>query len=366
MKNGFRTVLIVASLVGSTLTTLGAIFIDDDWDDGDRADTNLPDESAWYGSTATVTNTSLPTLSAAPGSLSGHVRIFETNAGSRLWLTHFTPAGSPAELLNVGDTFKATAVFSASNVTTTTPTTTRTLRIGLFNFSEAGAARVSADGFSTGSGTGAPGAAVSGYMLNLNFAQAFTINNPIEIMKRTDTNNINLMGSTAAFTRVGSTGGGDAATPAFSNEVTYTLEYTVRRNATSVDIGARFSDASGWSISHTVNDSLNPNLRFDTLAWRPNSPTDAADLFTFTRFKAETFPFVPRITSLAYIPEDLVFRVTWETIPSRTYEVEWSETLAPNSWTSLGSVTASGDSAYLDDGNAIFREQTFYRVLQLP
>lgn len=361
MKSGFCTSLIAAFIIGIALTSPGAVFIDDDFDDGDRTDTNLPDESAWYGSTAANTST----LSAAPGSLTGHVRIFETNTSSRLWLTHFTPPAAPAELLNVGDTFKATLVFSATNIATAPPTS-RGLRVGLFNFSEAGATRVNADGFSTGSGGGAPGAAVTGYMLNLNFAQAFTINSPIEIMKRTDTSNINLMGTSAVFTRVGSTGGGNLGTPGFSNDVTYTLEFTVKLRGTSVDIGAKFSDTNGWSISHTVTDSMSPNLRFDGLAWRPNSAPDTADSFTFTRFKAETFPFLPRITSVMYVPEELVWRVTWEALPTKTYEVEWSQTFAPNSWTSLGTVTATGDSASLDDGNAIFRDQTFYRVLQLP
>src|SRR6185503_5187527 len=162
----------------------------------------LPEEAAWYGSTAAGG----ATLSAVPGALNGLVRVFETNTSSRLWITHFTPAGIPAEL-SLGDTLKASLVFTATNIATA-PGTGRGLRIGLFTLSEPGAARVSADGFSTGAGGGEPGANVAGYMVNMNFAQAFTINNPIEIMKRTETANINLLGATAVFTRIGATGGG--------------------------------------------------------------------------------------------------------------------------------------------------------------
>jgi hypothetical protein len=354
--------LIIALFIGCGVGGSGAVFLDEDWDDGDRTDTNLPEESAWYGSTAAGGIT----LEAAPGALTGNVRMFETNTGSRLWITHFTPAGSPSELTSTGETFRATLTFSASNITAATSTTTRGLRVGLFNFSEAGATRVSADGFSTGASAGAPGAAVSGYMLNLNFAQAFTINNPIEIMKRTDTNNINLMGTTGAYTRVGDTGGGLTGTPGFSNGVVYTLEVSVRRQENAAQITARFSDPNGWSISHTVSDTTDPNLRFDAFALRPSSVQDTADSFTFTRLKVETIPFVPRITEMLFMPEQFALRIIWETIPNKTYELEWRPNLDPGTWNSLGIVTAAGETASLEDPDAYFRDQAFYRVVQLP
>src|SRR6185503_6340317 len=149
------------AIASTTAGAFATVLIDDDWDDGDRTDTNLPEEAAWYGSTAAGG----ATLSAVPGALNGLVRVFETNTSSRLWITHFTPAGIPAEL-SLGDTLKASLVFTATNIATA-PGTGRGLRIGLFNFSEPGAARVSADGFSTGTGGGAPGANVTGYIVNM-------------------------------------------------------------------------------------------------------------------------------------------------------------------------------------------------------
>src|SRR5688572_15384301 len=119
------------------------VLLDDDWDDGDRTDTNLPEEAAWFASSQAGT----PTITSEPGVLIGNV-LASGVSGSRLWITHFTPAGTPAEL-GIGDTLRITLEFSASNIVAASATQ-RGLRIGLFNFSEPGAARVSADGFSTG------------------------------------------------------------------------------------------------------------------------------------------------------------------------------------------------------------------------
>jgi len=337
----------------------GALLLDDDWDDGDRTDTNLPEESAWYANNTGIPG--IPTLSAGAGSLTGNVRMFETNTSSRLWITHYTPAGSPVEL-GLKDVLKITLVFTPSNVTTLSAST-RGLRIGLFNFSEPGAARVSGDGFSTGAGAGAPGANVTGYILNMNFAQILT-NSPLEIMKRTDTTNINLMGASGVFTRLG-IGGGPAGAPGFSNGMSYTLEFSIKRNPNSVEITTTFSDTNGWSITQTATDPSNPTFRFDGFAMRPNSVADAADAFVFTRFKAETFPFTPRISSILLSAFDA--QITWETLPDRMYQLQARASWGTgDSWMLLHEVTAAGDSESFTDRDFTSREQRFYRVLQLP
>jgi hypothetical protein len=349
----------LATAFALSLPCSGAVLLDDDWDDGDRTDTNLPEESAWYANNTGTPAT--PTLSAAAGSLTGNVKMFETNTSSRLWITHFTPAGSPVEL-GLKDLLKVTLVFTPSNVAALSAAT-RGLRIGLFNFSEPGAARVSADGFSTGGGGGAPGANVTGYILNMNFGQILT-NSPLEIMKRTGTTDINLMGASGIFTRLG-VGGGDAGAPGFSNGVTYTMEFSIKRNPSSVEITTTFSDTNGWSITQTASDFSNPTFRFDGFAMRPNSVADSADAFIFTRFKAETFPFTPRITSILVPGFDA--QINWETLPNRMYQLEARDTFAPDdSWALLHSVTATGESESFTDQDATSREQRFYRVVQLP
>jgi hypothetical protein len=345
---------------GLALSTQAAVLLDDDWDDADRTDTNLPDESAWFGNTVAGG----PTLSAATNALTALVRV-DANVSSRLWITHFTPAGSPATL-NLGDTLKLTLSFVPRNVTLSS-TTSRGLRIGLFNFSEPGAARVIADGFSTGAGAGAPGTNVTGYMLNMNFAQTNTINSPLEIMKRTDMTTNNLMGTTAAFQRVGATGGGSVGNPGFSNDVPYTFEFSIRRMTEGSQITTTFADTNGWSMTHSVTDLFDPTFRFDGLAIRPNGVVDTADAFVFTRLKVETIPYELRIRS-ARFKTPQVLELQWESLPGKRYEVHWRAGLEPNqSWSLLGAaVDSQGTTTSFDDGDVPFEIQRFYRVFEQP
>ena len=335
------------------------MLLNDTWVDGDRTDTTLPDESAWFASNVGST----PTLTASSGMLTGNVRMFETNTSSRLWITHFTPAGMPVELAD-GETLKVSVAFSVVNVTTS-PTTSRGLRIGLFNFSETGAARVTGDGFSTGSGGGAPGTNVTGYILNQNFGERFTINSPIQLMKRTDTANVNLMGASAVFTAL-SSGGGNTGDLGFRNGVPYLLEFSVKRLGSSAGITCRFSDNAGWSIQHTAVDSSSANFRFDGLAFRPNSVVDTADAFLFSRCRAETIPYELRVLSLEY-PTPMGARVRWSALIGKSYQIEWRTSFdAGSAWTALGSVVAAASVESFDDLDAFLNTEGFYRVVQMP
>jgi len=360
MKTPLRLSFVLSSLFLLAATGSAQMMIlDDTWSDGDRTDTALPDESAWFASSFANT----PTLSAAPGLLTGHVRMFETNTSSRLWITHFTPAGAPVELAD-GETLKVSLDFRALGVTTSNATS-RGLRVGLFNFSETGAARVTGDGFSTGSGGGAPGANVTGYLLNQNFGQRITVNNPIQIMKRTDTANINLMGASGVFTAL-SSGGGPSDEPGFRNDVPYLLEFSVKRSGSSAEITCRFSDNAVWNIQHTAIDPAAPNFRFDGLAFRPNSVTDTADAFHFSRCRAEVIPFQLRVLRIEY-PTLMGARVTWSALPGKTYQVEWRPSLdAGSSWMALTTVIAAGTVEFYDDPEAFLNTEGFYRVVQLP
>jgi len=334
-----------------------AVLVDDSWSDGTRVDTTLPEESAWFAS-ATGTP-AVPTLSAAAGSLTGNVRMFETNLASRLWITHFAPPGSPV-ILGLGDVLKLTLVFTPNNLPTTPPTS-RGLRFGLFNFSEPGAAQVNADGFSTGAGAGAPGVNVTGYILNMNFAQTL-INNPLQIMKRTDLPTNNLMGASAVFTALSSGGGpvGDG----FRSGAQYTFEFSARRLETATEITTKFSDDAGWTISHTASDATNPTFSFDGLAIRPNGVADTADSFTFTRFKAEVLPYVLRLTSLRFDEIEGVI-LTWDSRPGMNYRVEWRTGFAEETpWTTLETVAATGLSTSVTDFLGVFEAQRFYRVVE--
>jgi hypothetical protein len=350
------SILTITSFLAASVSA--AVLLDDSWADGTRDDTTLPEESAWFASNAGTT----PTLSVSPGTLLGNVLMFATNAGSRLWITHFTPAGSPVTL-GIGDTLKVTLVFTPSNLPAVLPTS-RGLRLGLFNFSEPGAARVTGDGFSTGAGTGAPGANVTGYLLNMNFAQSL-IANPLQIMKRTDTPNINLMGASAVFTSL-SSGGGAAGDAGFTNGPQYTLEFSLKRLDTSVQITTRFSDGSGWNISHTASDASNPTFGFDGFALRPNGVADTAESFTFSRFKAELIPYELRIASVRFdLAQGII--VAWDSRPGTSYQLQQRQAFDDNTpWTALATVTATSLSTSLADFDGLFEIQRFYRVVEVP
>jgi hypothetical protein len=360
MKPLLRILATISLTLWLPVSASGAVLVDDSWSDGTRDDTTLPEESAWFAS-ATGTP-AVPTLSAAAGSLTGNVRMFETNLASRLWITHFAPAGNPVTL-GPGDALKITLSFTPNNLPATAPTS-RGLRFGLFNFSEPGAAQVSADGFSTGAGTGAPGANVTGYILNMNFAQTL-INNPLQIMKRTDLPTNNLMGASAVFTALGS-GGNPTNGGGFRSGAQYTFEFSARRLEAATEITTKFSDDVGWAISHTVADATNPTFSFDGLAIRPNGVADTADSFTFARFKAETIPYALRLTSLRFDEIEGVI-LTWDSRPGISYRVEWRAGFAEDTpWTTLETVAAAGLSTSVTDFLGVFEVQRFYRVVEEP
>ena len=276
----FKPFLSVLAALGFVLPGSSAVLLDDQWIDGSRNEQNLPTESAWFASTAS-------SLTAASGSMTG---IGTTS--SRLWLTYFTAGGAPATL-GIGETLRATLTFTPTSVVTA-PGTSRGLRIGLYNFSAAGATRLTADTFSTsGVGTNVPG-----YMLNMNFAQTFTIDNPLQHMERTDVANTNLMGSTSQYTSLGTGPSGVLNSPAFASGTQYTLEFDIIRTAAdSVDVVTKFTGGS-LNLAFTTSDTSGANLSFDALAIRLNNQNDAAASFNFSEFKVELLP-IPEPGTLA-------------------------------------------------------------------
>jgi hypothetical protein len=265
----FLLLLSLLSTLSLAASTHAAVLLDDTWVDGTRTDQNLPTESAWFANTAAG-------LTNAPGggSMTGVVPL----TGSALWLTYFTPAGTPSTL-GIGETIKITMVFTPSNVCTA-PTTSRALRIGLYNFSDGGT-RITADGVST-SGAGQN---VKGYMLNMNFAQAFTTA-PLQIQERTATTTTTLMSASADYTTL-STGGGATGDPGFTNGVQYTLEFSATRTGLDeVVISNRFFGPN-LDISHTATDFLGATFAFDAFAIRPARADSSAETFTITRFNVE-------------------------------------------------------------------------------
>jgi hypothetical protein len=275
MKKLNQLFLTSTAAASFALSAQGQVLLNDTWADGTRNNQNLPAESAWFSS-----DSSGASLTAAVGSMTGAIP-----SGSVQWLTYYTAAGSPATL-GLGQTLTLTTVFTPTGVGA--ENTGRNLRIGLYDFS--GGTRVAADGYSTGSGTGAPGAGVTGYMLNMNFGTTFGVDAPLQIMERTAVSSINLMGASGDYTSLSSGPTGRTGTPGFADGTEYTLEFSVTRTAAdSVDITTRFFGGS-LDISHTATDTSGANLAFDTFAIRPAGSAVVATSFAFSQFGVEVIP----------------------------------------------------------------------------
>lgn len=325
-----------------------ALIVNDTWADSTRDDTELPDDSAWYAQ-------STSSLVASAGALTGTANA----TSSRLWLTYFTTTPSQPVQVPDGEVIKVTLEFTPNSINT--GTNSRGVRIGLFDYSAG--TRLTSD---FNSSALVDGTAVRGYMLSINFTPVFAV--PlIEIWKRTDLAHTNLMGTTAAFTSLG-TGGGVAGDLGFSNDVLYTLEFTVMRRGEAVDVGARFLGPDGWSVSHSVTDTnASPVDRFDTFAVRWERPDQTAASVMFTRFKVEAGPPVPpfRIASIERLPPENL-RLTWASVPGKIYEVQASEDLGQDNWIPLDRFTAAEASSSFTDIGILALPQRFYRVVEMP
>lgn len=275
MKHPNQLAVSLGAVLATALTASGQVLLNDNWADGTRNNQNLPTESAWFSSDSAGTS-----LTATVGSMTGAVP-----AGSVLWLTYYTAAGSPATL-GLGQSLKMTAVFTPTGVAATN--TSRGLRLGLYDFSNG--TRVAADGYSTGAGTGAPGAGVTGYMLNMNFGTAFGLDSPLQLMERTAVSSINLMGASGDYATLSSGPAGNLNALAFVDGTPYTLEFSVTRTgADSADITTRFF-GGGLDISHTATDASGAVLSFDAFAIRPAASAQVATSLAFSQFSVEVVP----------------------------------------------------------------------------
>lgn len=119
-------------MVGFALPSHATInILDDTWADGNRSNTSLPTNAAWYASSGS-------SLTATTGSMTG----ITGGGSSRTWWTYFTTNSLSPVQLDVGDTLKVTLVFTPNGVNTNNAT--HRLPIGLFDFS--GGTRRTSDG----------------------------------------------------------------------------------------------------------------------------------------------------------------------------------------------------------------------------
>ena len=334
-------------------------FIDPDLGFDDRSNPPITSSnSVWY-----TANTDTLTAFEQVGNMVGTPLA----GSSSLWLGYFTETNASPIHLAVGRALKVTLPFVANSFSSFT--NNGSLRIGLFDYFD-GAVRIEADGPAAGGSRG-NGRGVRGYMLNLDFGPTFSNNSPLQLLARSFLEDDNLMGSIGSYESFGSgpAGGGFSGAPAFTAGTEYRLEFVVSRTAVdSVDVTATIT-GGGTNWSHTINDTNYVYRRFDSIAIRPNSLETSADSFAFPEFRVEVIdsavPISPfNITAIAAVPPN-GFRLTWDSRAGGTYHVLATPSLAPVSWTTNATVTATGPQTTHTD-SPLSDRQRFYRVLAAP
>lgn len=271
--------IVVASVMGAPSSFGATILLNDVWADGSRTETNLPNESAVYASTAASVNMAVGSLSYTQGT------------GSQRLATYFAPNGSPVQLA-VGDKLVASIDFIPKGAMT--DTTSRNFRVGLFH--DPTNNQISADGFNDGGGSGNPWADARGYAAFIPLTTGPTnVAAPFQINKRTvvDGSQTSLMGAGGAYATT--TAGG---TPiAESLNTLYTLRFKVDKiSATQTDITTSLLQGAAVLSSHTVSDDGTtfgapaPYDTFDLLAFRFSSAAGTADVLEFRNFRVEIVP----------------------------------------------------------------------------
>ena len=349
---GVATSDVATLTVNAPEPTPPGIVLDDPFDDLDRLTGPISvSNSVWYASTAT-------SLVEMPGSL------YATNiTSSRLWLGYFTENPVLPVDLAVGNAIKVTLEFTPYNVATYAGSTSRGLRVGLFDYAD-GADRLAADGFST---SGSNGANVLGYMFNLSFYTAFSTDTPIEIRARTSTADSNLIGTTGVYTLLGSGPAGYQDQPGYQSGVPYTLEILITRTSLNEMQVACHIVGGGLDLLYSVTDAEYPVNRFDAMAIRANNMSNAAEAFDFRRLTVEVVEVAVEPTPFPITGAQRVgadgLGITWESEPGRTYEVQSRTALTAGDWVSGPPVVAGATSQSYTNNGISGADSQFYRVI---
>jgi hypothetical protein len=279
-----RLTLTLAALAATTLAAsapAATILLNDTWTDGQRTQTNLPNESAVFVSAAAST-------SVAAGSLS-----YTQSTGSQRLITYFAGAGSPVSV-PVGQALKATVSFFARDGLGTS--VSRNFRVGLYR--DPDGTQVAVDGFNDAGGSGNPWGNAEGYAGLFPLSTTAGTTQLFQIQKRTlvDGSQTSLMGAGAAYT-AGPAGGG-IVTAALNN--LYTLTFTLNRVAAAqMNVTATLADSSGTLANLTTINTTDgtsqlgtgaPYTAFDMLSFRFSAADGTANRLEFTRIKVELIP----------------------------------------------------------------------------
>ena len=331
----FSALRLVATIGVALLAAFSAsatVLLDDTFADGTRTNQNLPTDSAWF-------TTSAANMRAFTNSLS------ITNAsGSSSWWTYFTPSGSPV-VLGVGDTLDVTLSFTVVGVGA--QNSSKNLRFGLYN---SAGVRAAGDG-------SLPTTNYLGYIFFSNFGLTWGANNELRYRSAfANTDPLNASGDSTIF----GTGINAVASPAFSNNVPYTLDFTLTRsNATTIIFTATYA-GGGLTNAVTAADGTGNFTNFDMLHIRPSGFASTATNFIFSEVKvslvssgAGTPPaisFDPHDAS-AYVGQSAFFSIVSDGTAPLAYQWYFNTNTpvagATNSSFTLNNVQTNDSGAYL-------------------
>ena len=128
MKHLFRSLFVLAAIVGLATPSHAVVILDDTWADGNRSNTSLPTNAAWYASSGSA-------LTATTGSMT-----LTIGGSAVLAVSYFTTNAAAPVSLSVGDTLVTTITFDFNGVAA--ENTSLGFPFGVYEF---GSNRVSAD-----------------------------------------------------------------------------------------------------------------------------------------------------------------------------------------------------------------------------
>ncbi|MGD1020796.1 MAG: immunoglobulin domain-containing protein, partial [Verrucomicrobiia bacterium] len=271
MKHVFRGFLVIATLVGLATPSHAVVILDDTWADGNRNNTSLPTNAAWYASSGSA-------LTATTGSMT-----LANGSSAILAVSYFTTNPAAPVQLGIGDTLVTTLNLSLTGVAA--QNSSQGFRLGLFYF---GSNRVSADF----SGNNTQGAGVPGYALFGNMGATFNNANPIGVMKRTTISDSALLGTSGDWTTLTNGPGNISNFPGFASVTNYVLQITLQRTDTSslaVTI-SWLNSGNGASLTTSFTDTGAANFSFDGIGLRPSGSSSTAATIIFSEAKVEYIP----------------------------------------------------------------------------
>lgn len=367
------------------------VIVDDTWADGTYTNWDLPTDSPWWYNTSTsnvfligaqtnsmfLTNYDAPTFN---NSTKTFWTYFTTNAPE---LTVSIPTndiisgtsnvfyGYPISLAN-GETLAASFQFIPTGEFLDSGNSG--VRFGLLSYDHADHGRCARNTANISkSGTN-----VTGYRLQIPMYLNWTNNNIIALHARTNLNGISdsvdPMGKANDWFSLGASPG-QTNTQGFVDGGLYTIDFSVTHYATSNVISSTLSGplagVPSTNFTRTTIDTSGSNYsKFDCFMIRVDTSALASDLFIVKEFRIVKISPASAVVQFpitsAMIPGANQFALTWQSVSGQNYQVQSSDSLAPQSWSSNATVTATGSSTSWTNSGLSGIPQRFYRVVATP